>query len=65
MNDTTLVVYRSAMLLYYTGTNTQINECSRDFYLDQDIKEMSDPRVAEQLMLCQKYGFYPTVEFRL
>jgi len=62
-DDTTLVVYRSAMYLYYTGTSTTITECGAT--LDQDITEMSDPRVTQQLMLCQDYGFYPTVEFRL
>jgi hypothetical protein len=64
-DDTTLVVYRSAMHLYYTGTSTQINECSRCLHKEEDISMMSDARVTQQLLLCQDYGFYPTVVFRL
>ena len=64
--ETILVVYKTAMhLVFADAKDTIVNECSRCTYKEEDITEMSDARVTQQLLLCQKYGFYPTVEFRL
>jgi hypothetical protein len=62
--ETILIIYKTGMYLVWAeARDTQINECSK--FLNQDIEEMSDSRITEQLLLCQQYGFYPTVEFRL
>ena len=67
MENTKLIVYKTAMHLVYSDCDdyTVINECSRCTYGEEDITTMSDKRVTEQLLLCQQYGFYPQVEFKI
>ena len=59
MKNSILSIYKGGMWLWDSKFNMEQHDCS----VFTTIESMNDPQIAEHILLCNQYGFYPTVEF--
>jgi hypothetical protein len=58
MKNSKLYVYRSGLFLEDNDNpRSWVTECGKE----ADIEFMSDPLIAEHILFCNLYGFYPEV----
>ena len=60
MKNSVLSIYKGGMWLWDSEFQMEQHSCS----VFTTIEGMNDPQIAQHILLCNDYGYYPEVEFK-